>query len=512
MHYTLFLPFRTMCFVPDHYSIIIDKAIRLSEDGSQVDVITCDGDFIDACYYNYNRNTNVCRQCQRFKKYFLKNIPSTKKIKFYTASEILDVRKDYSSIKIEYNSVEDIKKIEYNHSKIGYAALSCYLSMSRNLFPLIDTAFKEFFNVMLVTAAKVTDVVQAVIDKLKPDNIGMFNSRFVYSRPVADLCRYYHIPFVSYEIGFDSNNFILRKEYVNSDTHSIDTNTKMINDLWDKSPLSEKEKIAIASQFFQKRRNSIASGDKVYTSNQTQGLMPSDWNKEKHNIVIFNSSEDEFAALGEEYSSMFLFPSQYQGIRFMFEHFKDNSQVHFYLRIHPNLKDIPYAYHKKLYDFEKYDNVTIIPGSDKISTYSLMDNADKVIVFGSTTGIEASVSRKPVILLGCCLYRHLDVAYIAHNEQELINLINDFNLEPKSALGAYKLAYFFMNDEYEKLTYITGHKKVKVKLFGKEITLTKTRIKNNWFSKYVILIYEIMGKLAWIRSNHSYPSKEQIIE
>lgn len=509
MHYTLFLPFRTMCFVPDHYSIIMDKAIRLSKEGNQVDVITCDGHFINTCYYNYNRNTKVCKQCLRFKNYFLKHLPDTQRITFYSVADLVDVQKDYSDIrKIQYNNVDDIKRIEYHHAKIGYAALSCYLSMSRNLFPLIDEEFRSFFNNMLVTGAKVTDVVESVIERIHPDYMCMFNSRYVYSRPVVDLCKFHHIPFISYEIGFDSDNFILRKEFINSETHDIETNTKMINDLWDKSPLSEREKVALASQFFYKRRHKIASGDKVYTSGQTQGLMPTDWDKSKHNVVIFNSSEDEFAALGDTYSSMFLFPSQYQGIKYILEHFHGNEKFHFYLRIHPNLKDIPYAYHKRLYDFEKYDNVTIIPGSSKISTYALMDNADKVIVFGSTTGIEAAVAHKPVILLGCSLYRFLDVAYIANSKQELNDLINDFNLQPKNDLGAYKLAYYFMNDEFEKLVYIIGHKKKTIKLFGKQIIITKSSIKGVWSSKFIIPFFEALGKYSWMKSNHSFPQKE----
>lgn len=66
--------------------------------------------------------------------------------------------------------------------------------------------------------------------------------------------------------------------------------------------------------------------------------MPSDINDHKENIVIFNSSEDEFSAIGGKFESIKLFNSQIEGIKAIVDHYSGDSSKHFYLRIHPNLK------------------------------------------------------------------------------------------------------------------------------------------------------------------------------
>jgi hypothetical protein len=513
MHYTFFLPFRTTCFIPDQYSVIIDKAEILAQQGHQIDIVYCDGKTHNVCYYNCHADTNVCKQCKRFSIYLLNQLSKDKLIRLVPISNLIDKNLDYSILNnIQYKNISDIKKIEYKQSKIGYAALSDYLSMSRNLFPLIDKEFIDFFNPLLVSAAKMTDAVLTAIKTLKPDIIGIFNSRTIYSRPIADICKYYKIPFIAFEIGFDSDNFVLRKEFLNCDVHDINYNNQLINKYWESADIPLEEKIKASSNFFMKRRQGIPCADKVYTSNQVSGLLPKDWDHTKQNIVIFNSSEDEMASLGEEYDKMFLFPSQYQGIKYIFDKFENHNDIHFYLRIHPNLKDIPYAYHKRLYDFDHYNNVSIIPGDSEISTYTLIDNADKIITFGSTTGIEAAFVHKPVILLGYCLYSFLDVAYVAKSQEELEDLINVKQLPPKDNTGALKLAYYRMNNEFDHLTLFTNHKKIKVKIFNHNFILTKFKIKNKWLSKYYVILYEILGKYAWLKSNHSFPTKEQPFE
>lgn len=83
------------------------------------------------------------------------------------------------------------------------------------------------------------------------------------------------------------------------------------------------------------------------------------------------------------------------------------------MRVHPNLKNVHYQYHLLLYDLSlKYPNITVIGADSDISTYDIMDNAEKVIVFGSTMGLESSYWGKPVILLSGSFYYYMNVCYI----------------------------------------------------------------------------------------------------
>ena len=75
---------------------------------------------------------------------------------------------------------------------------------------------------------------------------------------------------------------------------------------------------------------------------------------------------------------------------------------------------------------EKYPNMTVIPGGSSLSTYALIDRADVVVVWGSTTGAEAVYHGKPVILLGGAVYRELGITYYPENEDEPMQSRWDF--------------------------------------------------------------------------------------
>ena len=106
--------------------------------------------------------------------------------------------------------------------------------------------------------------------------------------------------------------------------------------------------------------------------------------------------------------------------------------IHFYLRIHPNLKNNKYKYHTDLFKLEQiYPNISIIKGNSPISSYSLMSNSDKIIVFGSTMGIEAGFFGKQVLLLSPANYQELSVCYYPKSIIDIENFIdNKINFIP----------------------------------------------------------------------------------
>lgn len=513
-HYTLFVPFKTIFFVPDHYCVVLDNAEELAEKGAKVDVIYCDGSVISNCIYNCYGDKALCKMCKMYQKHLFRNIRNRQSIttipisKFAKGNE--PTLNDFTSSN-KFNSITELEQIEYKGVKVGLAAFSSYLTLSRNLYPLVDNQFKDFISRYMHMCAQTTDLVNAALEELHPQGVACFNARFICCRPIYDLCTYKQIPFCSYEVGFNTHNRINKKYFHNVMPHDLDYNTQMINDLWKSSKKTEEEKIEISTQFFTKRRNAIASGDKVsYTTLQKNGQLPADWDTTKHNISIFNSSEDEFASLGKEFKDLSLFPNQFTGIKYIFEKFGNDPSVHLYLRIHPNLKNIPYSYHQKLHEFSgKYENVTIIPGDSPVSTYALIDNSDKILVFGSSVGFEAAYAKKPVILLGCAMYRNLGICYVPNSTDELDQLVMDKSLQPKDILGALKFSYFTVNDEWNPMKYFTDHKKFKKNILGKLITFTRCKIEGHPLSPYISHMYQIIGKFFWYKSNHSFPTKEQ---
>jgi hypothetical protein len=351
----------------------------------------------------------------------------------------------------DYQSLDDIRGLVYKGINIGYGALSTYISSTRNRDALIDDDFRNYFNGLLKTQVFIKIAIDRIIEEVKPEAISIFNGRIHDTRPVFQTAVQKGIRLRGVETVVKGEFDYQRRIFENALPHDIGFQTQSIEKAWEESGFSLEEKRNIGKRFFENRRNNILARDrKVYTLDQKKGVLPENWDDSKRNIVIFNSSEDEFAAIGKEWDELALFKDQEIGIQFILSQIKDPT-IHFYLRIHPNLKEVEYGYHKRLYDLDKqFSNVTIIGANSSVSTYTLMDHAEKVVVFGSSTGVEAAYSQKPVVLLGGSFYYHLDVAYTPKSKQEAINLIQS-ELKPKGDLGAIKFGFYLMHiDSYSK--------------------------------------------------------------
>lgn len=423
----------------EHVGVLLDTAAIMAEEGHEIFYLynSCS---LGICTGNLQMNNVTCMQCKRNMRHILKLLPKgTKTINLH------DYWQNNKDIQFDYSNVNDLKKIQYKGVKTGYSVLSSYISATRNLHPKIDDSSKVFFDRLINRSCNLTDAFELVLHDVHPDRVCLFNSRLMEMRPIFDIARREDIETYSYEVQGGWSEPFVKNLFVNSTPHNIENRHSKYLEIWNKTDLSQEDKIKIAEDFFIKRRNAEAAGDRVYVANQEVGKLPANWDDKKNNIVIFNSSEDEFTAVGEEYENYALFPSQYKGIRFILDNTKDVPNTHVYLRIHPNLKNIEYRYHTELANLQdEYSHVTVIPGSDKVSSYTLMDHANKVVVFGSTIGMEAAYWGKPVILLAGCIYYLSDLSYVPHSQDELVKLLHQPHLEPKDNSEALKIAFYIM--------------------------------------------------------------------
>jgi hypothetical protein len=403
---------------------------------------------MNCCSGNPQANKGLCITCELWTSKALsvldKNI---KRISFadYAASQ-------NTGTEWKYGSSKELRNIVYRNANIGLAAMSFYIDNTRNLYPKINSESKPYFDNLLDQGSILTDASFKLLSDLKPDKVVLFNGRLLETRVLYDTCLNLNVPVDVMEVH-PSNipNKSFKVIFENNLPHNIKYRHKVITDMWDNSPLEEEEKISIANSFFIKRREKKRAGDKVYTAHQEFGLLPEEWDDSKHNIAIFNSSEDEFAAVGGDFDKLALFDSQLEGLKYILDHFKGNKDYHFYLRVHPNLSKIGYKYHTDLYKLsERYSNINVIPATDRIDTYALMDAAEKVVVFGSTMGIEAAYWNKPVILLGASLYYYADICHIPKTKEEIIPIITS-DIESKQNLFIQKFGYYFM--DFKRATF-----------------------------------------------------------
>jgi hypothetical protein len=425
-----------------HFGVQLDEAEVLFKEGHEVAFAYCEG-VIDTCFKNMNANPALCQLCQFGYRQTLNKLSQ--------GIEIIPMKKrGFEQIPIfDYATVADIKKLMYKEVYIGYAILSTYISLTRNPSPEITVDSREYFNHLLEQACKLTDSIYEIIAKFKPDVICVYNGRFLESRPFFDIAKSLNIRIICNEVigGSGSKDPFRKVVFENSMPHLPKTFSNRIIGLWNDSKLADEEKIKIGESFYKSRKGGVPSGDKVFIKHQEKGKLPLNWDNNKKNIVIFNSSEDEFAAVGKDFEKYLLFNSQLEGIKYILSSIK-NKDYYFYLRIHPNLSSVNYSYHTDLLELEQsYDNVTVIKATDSISTYSLMDAADKVVVFGSTTGIEATYWGKASILLAGAMYYYIDACYIPKTKEEVTELITQ-DLPAMDNFPAIQYGYYIMDREF----------------------------------------------------------------
>ena len=198
----------------------------------------------------------------------------------------------------------------------------------------------------------------------------MFENRLFYEIAVNR-----GIAFESEEVCWRIDQPSIRVEYHGGLPLDIKQLTRMSIELWENSKRSENEKIKVGSSFFLNRRNGKPTNDFIYIDKQIKDLLPEEYHQEKRNFVIFNSSEDEIVSLGGDWDEDNLFESQLEAIRFVLNHLPEKS--HLFLRIHPNLKGLNAEYHTNLYKLHD-ERLTIIPPESPVSSYALMDVAEKV--------------------------------------------------------------------------------------------------------------------------------------
>jgi len=427
-----------------HNGVLLDIAEDYIQQGHEVIYITCDRG-LKRCFTNPLGCNFICKSCELQQNFLISKL--SKKINKHSLSSFLNKS---DNILFTFNNIQDIQSITYKGVDIGYAALSSYYTLTRNLNPEFNSEFIEMMDDFLLSAVVLTDAIEVIIERFKPDLIFVFNARFFESRPVLRVARFNEINVHVCEVTGLPGKY-RRVFFENVLPHDINYNTYSINHIWDTCSLSIEMKIKIGSDFFIKKKEGQAVIDKSYTSSQRLGKLPAEWNDFIQNIVIFNSSEDEFAAVGTEYEEK-LFTSQIEGINYILSEYENSKNIHFYLRIHPNLSKIQYKYHLDLLDFSRFNNCTVIRADSDISTYSLIDNADKIIVFGSSVGVEANFWQKPVILLGSSFYKNLDIAYYPTNKEELLYLLSNY-LSPKDKINSIKYGFFALCERGESYKY-----------------------------------------------------------
>lgn len=353
-------------------------------------------------------------------------------------------------------SHDQFKSLFIDNYDIGISMLSSMISFTRDPY-LHLPSHKVVLNKLFKTCYS---IYYATLNHISTYNIEIghvLNGRFSYTKAILKAFEHAGVMCYVNERGTALSRYSL---FPNHTIHNIEKITKLIHQKWDQEEnLQEKERIG--RSFFEDRFKGKMESWKSFTENQIANLLPAEWNPQHHNVVLFASSEDEFASIGPEWNNP-IYPSQFEGIKALFSSSLNKMPDNFrlYVRLHPNSRDMNPAYNMELQKYAHH-KVCIIPPTSSISSYSLMQHAHKTISFGSSMGIETVFWGKVSILLGKSLYCNLKGTYRPANHEEAMNLIAHPSLQPIQDHEALKYGFFFKSygteyQHYMPIDYKSG--------------------------------------------------------
>ena len=421
--------------VSPHGETDLEIIQRHLDAGDEVIHLHCNGTMM-TCDFNQKHKFSGCCRCIQSQKNGLKllskPIPSISFLNLTPTN-----RQELAVLQKKFTSMNELKELKVENFDIGWAVLSSIISRIRDPYPDTTTALSSFIARFVVTAYSVYRSIQNHLDKFPVDRVYVFNGRFAPCRAVLRACQSRNTPCFLHERGHDLKHFAL---FENNMPHEVDYFEKEIRQEWDRGN-ENPQREELGAKFYTDRAKGIVHSGISFTKGQKAKLLPPNWDAAQTNIVIFNSSEDEFAAIGDSYQNP-IYTNQFEGLEKIIQSLQDyQDKIHIYLRIHPNLLNVDNADVRALQKL-RAKHLTLIALGDPDSTYALICHADKVLTFGSTVGIEAVYWGKPSILAGQSLYRNLGATYNPRTHEELICMAVR-NLEPKDKTGALMYGYFY---------------------------------------------------------------------
>jgi len=247
--------------------------------------------------------------------------------------------------------------------------------------------------------AWVFDQTREIIRRDGLTTIVVFNGRFTHDRAAAAAAESLGVNVLYYDYGGIETYFDLTL----TDLHDWDDLQRRMVRMWDSWG---EDKFTIARAWFANRENRSEPGMELFLSEQRPDRLPD--LPEGHQLVaFFSSSGDEIAELDLDWDKYF--GSQEDALRTLAAVVDELPGTTLIVRTHPHMRLKPKD------DRDRWvaavesigGNIHVEPESP-IDSYALMRKVDRVITYGSTSGIEAAYRGKPTAVMGPAAYDKLE--------------------------------------------------------------------------------------------------------
>ena len=259
----------------------------------------------------------------------------------------------------------------------------------------------------------------------------VFNGRFLHDSAAASAAEHLGLPVLSFDFGGNDTDFDLTIDNTH-DWSALQRRMLKMYDAWD-----PQERDAIGSSWFEERRAHADPRNQLFTESQTVGAGV-DKPDGKRLVVFFSSSGDEISELDLDWADYFY--GQAGALLAVADACRDMNDTMLLVRTHPHKR------HKPKRDVADWHadvaaarpDVHLDEFSD-VDSYTLMRQADVVVTYGSTTGVEAAYAGRPVIVMGPSAYDELGCAQRVVTQEQLREALRAGSAGRQSGAVAYGL-------------------------------------------------------------------------
>jgi len=427
--------------------------------GDSVSYVFCDS-ALRHCDANPDNDRLFCKACEgkRLRGLgFLKHPVEMRKL-----SGLINAG-DADGVRLEFPDLEMLTDYRFDDYDCGEAVSSSLQSHAKTIYPRLE-AYRDFIARAMMSSVLLHAAASRYLSQVRPDLAYVFNGRAATARGLLRACQKQRVRFYTHERGSSIDSYMLAENTV---PHDVDYRGAEIRQHWAVNPnLAEKEEIA-ARFYANMRRGKLAYREANYLKHQQSGCLPACWSEGKERIVFFSSTETERAALKGFYQRRIYTSLLDMVSRIIGDLKKSGFKGVFVLRMHPNSHDEYAMMLPRLAELDPGDFFHVIPPSEKVDTYALLDSADKVLVATSTLGMEAAYAGVPCISLERSNYDKLGSTYSPMTHEEVMDLLAQ-PLQPKDKLGAIMYGYYTLTFGH-RFTWVAMRGQNKCSFNGKKL-------------------------------------------
>jgi len=471
-------------------------AAALVQRGVEADVLLCDH-ALSGCVlseYQYVKEDNIkkfidkgpagvglCEGCFSCANRMFKDVG----INVHYYSKLVDAEKKQEALKISQEvAYEDIKSYQYSKYDIGEHAMAgalrflCIGDLEGQ--DHAEEILRSYFHASLITMF----AMEALIHKYNYDSIVFFHGIYVPHGVIGEVARKNNVHVVNWNTAYRQKRFIFTHDDTYHQTLQYEPVENWEDMEWNKeledqivSYLDSRESGSRDWQQFNENANpSLELAVKeigIDFSKPTIGLLPNVvWDAQLH--YKSNSFKN-------------LIEWTIQSI----EYFTKRPDLQLLIRIHPAeikrysksrqplTKEIEDAFS------ELPPNIFIVPPESKISTYTVMDQCNAVLIYGTKTGVELTSRGIPVVVAGEAWIRNKGFTFDATTPEEYFKILDQLpfkdRMSKQDITRARKFAYHFfyrrgiylpfMEKSKDSMTFTLGINGVDDLLPGKSVGL-----------------------------------------